>query len=243
MILSLVIALIAALFACVGQAGGVGYVAVMGLFGYSATTIKITALALTLIVASIGIVGYQRRGLLKTADWLPFAILGAPLSLAGGMITLPGTAYRFVVALLLVGAALQMLWRSRAAATLEEGPERPIPFRAALAAGALAGLIAGLTGVGAGVFLAAALMTLKWASTRRVAAIAQASNLFSSFPALIGMGLTHPALPPGLPLWALAAVIGGLAGSWLGAKHLPVTVLRLILALILAASGIKIALG
>jgi uncharacterized membrane protein YfcA len=41
----------------------------------------------------------------------------------------------------------------------------------------------------------------------------------------------------------LAAAIGGVIGSWLGAKHLPVTVLRLILALILAASGIKIALG
>jgi hypothetical protein len=159
------------------------------------------------------------------------------------MITLPGTAYRLVVALLLIGAGLQMLLRSRAAAALEEGPEQAIPFRAALVTGALTGLIAGLTGVGAGVFLAAALMTLKWASTRRVAAIAQASNLFTSFPALIGMGLTHPALPLGLPLWALAAAIGGVAGSWAGAKHLPVSVLRLILALILAASGIKIALG
>src|ERR1700743_951001 len=114
MILSLLIAGIALLFACVGQAGGVGYVAVMGLFGYSAAAIKITALALTLTVSAIGIVRYQRSGLLKTADWLPFAILGAPLSLLGGMITLPGTAYRVVVAILLIGAALQMLLRSRA---------------------------------------------------------------------------------------------------------------------------------
>src|ERR1700733_12144216 len=177
MILLLLITVIAALFACVGQAGGVGYVAVMGLFGYSAASIKITALALALTGASLGIVRYQRSGLLKTEDWYPFAILGAPLSLVGGMITLPGTTYRFVVALLLIGAALQMLLRSGAAAALEDGPVQAIPIRAALVTGAVTGLIAGLTGVGAGVFMAAVLMTLKWASTRRVAAIAQASNL------------------------------------------------------------------
>ena len=48
--------------------------------------------------------------------------------------------------------------------------------------GAVTGLIAGITGVGAGVFLAAAMMSLKWASMRRVAAVAQASNFFTALP-------------------------------------------------------------
>jgi uncharacterized membrane protein YfcA len=243
LILSILLALIAALFACVGQAGGVGYVAVLGLFGFSAATIKTAALALTLTVSAIGLVRYQRSGLLKTRDWAPFAILGVPLSLAGGFLTLPGLAYRFVVAALLIGAAAQMILRAKAATALEEGPEHPIPFGPALVTGGITGLIAGLTGVGAGVFLAAVLMVLKWGSTRRVAAAAQASNLFTSFPALIGVGLAQPVLPPQLPAWVLAVAIGGVIGSWAGAKHLPVTMLRLILALILMASGIKIALG
>lgn len=243
MTLSLPLALIAALFACVGQAGGVGYVAVMGLYGFSADTIKTAALALTLTVSAIGLVRYQRSGLLKVRDWYPYAVLGAPLSLLGGILTLPGLAYRFVAALLLIGAAAQMLLRSRSAAALEDGPHKQAGFGAALVTGGLTGLIAGLTGVGAGVFLAAAMVSLRWGPTRRIAAVAQASNLFTSFPALIGVALAHPVLPQQLPGWMLAAAIGGVIGSWAGARHLPVAALRLILAMILMASGIKIAWG
>jgi hypothetical protein len=93
------------------------------------------------------------------------------------------------------------------------------------------------------VFLAAAMMALKWGGVRRVAAVSQASNLFTSLPALIGVGLAAPVLPPALPGWALAAAIGGVIGSWAGTKHLPVMVLRGILAAILFASGLKLALG
>jgi len=241
LILPILFALIAALFACVGQAGGVGYVGVMGLFGYPASVLKPTALTLTLLVSAIGIVRYHRSGLLKTQDWLPFALLGAPLSLLGGAINLPGQAYRFVLAALLMGAAVQMIARARA--TPDDRPDQAIPFRAALIMGAVAGLIAGITGVGAGVFLAAAMMSLKWAPMRRVAAVAQASNLFTSLPALAGVWVSHPSLPPQLPTWALAAGIGGVIGSWLGTRHLPADALRAILALILLASGIKLALG
>lgn len=242
LVLPVLFALIAGLFACVGQAGGVGYVGVMALFGFPALTIKTTALALTLLVSAIGLFRYQRSGLLTARDWYPFALLGAPLSLVGGFITLPGPAYRYVLATLLLGAAGQMLWRIRATDTEESEPQE-LPFRPALVMGAVTGLIAGITGVGAGVFLAAAMMSLKWASMRRVAAVAQASNFFTSLPALAAVWISAPSMPPQLPIWALTAGIGGVIGAWLGSKHLPAGVLRLILALILIASGLKLALG
>ncbi len=43
MILTLCLAVVAALFASVGQAGAPGYVAVMGMFGYGPAAIKATA--------------------------------------------------------------------------------------------------------------------------------------------------------------------------------------------------------
>ena len=93
------------------------------------------------------------------------------------------------------------------------------------------------------VFLAPVMMTFHWASTRQVAAVAQASNLFTALPALIGLEVSHPQWPHSLPLWAGAVMAGGLLGAWAGAKHLPVSVLRYLLAAILFASGIKLALG
>jgi uncharacterized membrane protein YfcA len=241
--LPVLFAIIAALFACVGQAGGVGYVGVMGLWGFSPAIIKITALTLTPLVATIGIVRFHRMGLLKRQDWLAFALLGAPLSLLGGMLNLPGTLYRWVLAVLLLGAAIQMIRTARTAQALDQQEESAIPFLPALLTGAVTGLLAGISGVGAGVFLAPVMMALKWTGTRRTAAVAQASNLFTSLPALAGAWASAPALPPQLPWWALAAGAGGIIGSWLGAKHLPVTILRYILAAILIASGLKLAWG
>lgn len=242
MILPVLFAVIAALFACVGQAGGVGYVALLGIYGFDAADTKMATLCLTLLVSVIGLWRYQRHGLLKTRDWYPFAILGIPLSLIGGAINLPGDAYRWTMTVLLVAAALQMIRTARASEDAS-AHESVMPFMPSLVLGGVTGLIAGITGVGAGVFLAAALMSLRWASTRRVAAAAQASNLFTSFPALAGAWMATPSLPAQLPLWALAVVIGGFAGAWAGTKHLPVVALRLILALILLASGIKLAFG
>ena len=51
-----------ALYASVGQAGGTGYVAVMGLLNYGPETIKPTALALNVLVAAIGCWRFARAG-------------------------------------------------------------------------------------------------------------------------------------------------------------------------------------
>ena len=60
MALTLCLAVVAILFASVGQAGAPGYVAVMGMFGYGPAAIKATALALTTLVAAIGVAGFHR---------------------------------------------------------------------------------------------------------------------------------------------------------------------------------------
>jgi hypothetical protein len=53
-LLSPIFALVAILYAAVGQAGGTGYIAVMGLIGFAPNVIKPTALALNILVAAIG---------------------------------------------------------------------------------------------------------------------------------------------------------------------------------------------
>ncbi|HMH64625.1 MAG TPA: hypothetical protein VK515_03505, partial [Rhizomicrobium sp.] len=88
-LLPLSLAVVALLFACVGQAGAPGYVAVMSLFGFSPAVIKPTALALTVLVATIGVVRFYRMGTLRFRDLYPFAVLGIPCSVLGGLINLP----------------------------------------------------------------------------------------------------------------------------------------------------------
>jgi uncharacterized membrane protein YfcA len=99
-LLSPIFAIVAILYAAVGQAGGTGYIAVMGLIGFAPDVIKPTALALNILVAAIGCARFYRAGLLTWRTCYPFAILGAPFSLLSGAVHLPASIYQPVVGVL-----------------------------------------------------------------------------------------------------------------------------------------------
>src|SRR5579884_3846984 len=145
LLLALCLALVAALFASVGQAGAPGYVAVMGMFGYAPAAIKATALALTTLVAAIGVFGFRRLGLLKARDWAPFALLGVPGAVIGGLIDLPAATFRIAMTIILLAAATQMAWAARMTAGLDERALDNPPFWPAVLCGGLSGLLAGIT--------------------------------------------------------------------------------------------------
>lgn len=234
---------VAVLYSAVGQAGGTGYIAVMGLLGFAPDVIKPTALALNILVAAIGCVRFYRVGLLTWRSCYPFAILGAPFSLFGGAVNLPAAIYQPVVGTLLLLAALQMIRSARAAESSDQRVPRDPPFVLSLIAGGVIGFVSGVTGVGGGIFLAPVVLAFGWVSTRQSAAVSAAFNLLNSAAALAGVWATIPALPSQLPAWLLAVGMGGLVGSWLGAYRLPPTALRLILAGLLVASGLRMIVG
>jgi len=235
--------LVALLFACVGQAGAPGYVGVMSFAGFGPGAIKPVALALTVLVSAIGVVRFVQTGLLKTRDWYPFALLGLPASVIGGLITLPPETFRIVMIAILLVASFQLARSAGRTAALDQAALTEPPLLPAIFAGGVIGLMAGATGIGGGLFIAMLMLALGWAPTKQVAAVAQASNLFTAAPAFAALWFTHPALPPQLPWWAVAAALGGLLGAWFGTKHLPAKTLRQILAAILLASAVRLALG
>jgi uncharacterized membrane protein YfcA len=244
MILAALFALVAILFASVGQGGAPGYVAIMSLFGFAPAVVRPVALALTMLVAAIGIARFRQAGLLVTRDWLPFTILSIPCAVVGGLIALPPDSYRLVLAALLLAASAQMARAARRTAALDAAAlDRPPSPALAVPLGGAIGLAAGITGIGGGLFVAWLMMSFGWAPTRRVAAAAQVSNFVTAAPALAGVMLAHPALPPALPVWAMAAALGGVLGAWFGTKYLPAKLLRYGLAAILLAAGVKLVLG
>lgn len=227
---------IALLYACVGQAGGAGYIAILGLAGFDAGSIKSASLALTLLLAAI--TSFRLKGFAKPRDWAPFLILGVPASIIGGMLHLDGGVYRLIVAVLLIGAALQMAWSASKPQVRDPLPTPP--FLPALLSGGVIGLVSGVIGIGGGIFIAPLMIFAHWAATRQVMAVSAFFNLAISASALAGAAASLPTFPDALPLWAGAVAIGGVIGVWLGAKHLPDVALRYILAAILLASGIRL---
>jgi uncharacterized membrane protein YfcA len=237
--LSIIFSITAALYASVGQAGGTGYVAVMGLLNYGPDVIKPTALALNILVAGIGCWRFARAGLLTWRSCYPFAILGAPFSVVGGATHLPAALYQPIVGVLLLLAAVQIVRSAASAAQKDRQAAATPPFLPSLLAGAGIGFVSGVTGVGGGIFLAPLVLTFGWIETRQASAVSAVFNLLNSVAALAGVWATMPGFPAALPWWFVAVGLGGFLGSWLGVRHLPPVALRYILALLLLAAGVR----
>jgi hypothetical protein len=242
-LLSLVLALIAAAYAAVGQAGATGYIAALGLAGFTPDVIRPAALALNTLVATVGTVRFARAGHLIWRRTLPFILLGVPFSVLGGATHLPASVYSPVVGVLLIVAAWQMARLARADKGADAGAGVDPPLWAALAAGAVIGFAAGVTGIGGGIFIAPLVLSLGWLDPRHTAGLSALFNLLNSAAALAGLWSTSLVLPGELPLWLAAAALGAMLGSWLGVKHLAPRALRYILAALLLVGGIWMLVG
>jgi uncharacterized protein len=227
----------ATLYSMVGHGGASAYLAAMALFGLAPEVMKPTALVLNILVSAIATVQFARRGRFSWRTFWPFALAAVPLAFAGGALTLPDLLYRRIVGVVLVYAALR-LWQH--AAVPVRGAVRVVPVVAALPLGAGMGFLSGLTGVGGGIFLSPVLVLARWADVRTTAGVAAVFILVNSIAGLLGHVSSVRALPPGLPVLALAAGAGGLIGATLGSRRLPSPTLRRLLAAVLVIAAWKL---
>lgn len=212
----------------------------MGLAGFAPLAMKTTALALNLLVASIGTVMFLRAGRLSWRNIWPFAILGFPFSLLGGAVHLPDRVYFPVVGIVLILSALQMARTAFRSRPTTSEISVPPPFMAALATGAIIGFVSGTTGTGGGVFLAPIILAMNWGTARQTAATTAVYNLMNSAAALIGANAAWDYLPSALPVWLVAVAAGGSVGAWIGSRYLSGRWLRGVLAALLLVSGVKL---
>lgn len=229
----------AILYASVGHAGASGYLAAMGLLGVAPETMRPTALALNILVASIVTVRFHLAGQVAWRAVLPFVIGSIPMAFIGGGLTLPVAVYKPLAGIvLLVAAGRLAMTASRAGATEEPAPR--VPAAPAVAVGGMIGLLSGLVGTGGGIFLTPLMLFLHWSGARAAAGISSAFILANSISGLLGNVAAVAALPPALPIWLIAVAGGGLIGAELGARRLGTVGLRRALAVVLLVAGIKL---
>jgi hypothetical protein len=235
--LCLLFALGAALYSSVGHGGASAYIAAMALFSVAPEVMKPTALALNLLVAGMGTWRYARRGL---TDWklvLAFGLTATPAAFIGGGIHLPAIYYKPLVGILLWTAAARLLWQPKALA--EREPHAP-PASISLPAGAVLGLLAGLTGTGGGIFLSPLIILNAWEEPRHTSGVVAAFILLNSVASLAGNISSTGFLPSQLPLFLVSVGAGALIGTWLGVERLPRPWLLRTLGLVLVVAGAKL---
>lgn len=225
-------------YASVGHGGASAYLAAMALAGIAPQEMRPVALLLNILVSALATWKFWRAGHFRWRLFWPFAAVSIPFAYIGGAITLPGQAYKVLVGLVLLYAAWQ-LWHSvRAGEEMRELSEPPL--RWAMLIGAAMGLLAGLTGVGGGIFLSPLLLMLGWAGTKQTSAVAAPFILVNSIAGLAAIILAKSApLPSYVWILAPAVIIGGWLGAEYGSRRFANPVVRRMLAIVLALAGAK----
>jgi uncharacterized membrane protein YfcA len=196
---------------------------------------KPTALVMNIAVATIGSIRFIRA---RAVPWhliRPLCLGSIPAAFAGGTVKLsPGTNLLALGVILLVAAGL--LWLRPNV----KGP-RPAPSpRWLVGIGVVLGFVAGLTGIGGGIFLSPILILTGWEEPRKTSGAAAVFILVNSVLGLLGHLSSTRLIPPQAALLAATAVVGGLIGSWLGVHRLGPLTLRRVHAVVLLVSGAKL---
>ena len=242
LLLTLLLFLVAAVYAAVGLGGGSGYLAVMGLAGVPPEVMRPTALALNILVASLGTWQYVRAGYFSARLFWPIALASIPFAYLGGYLTLPPEIYRPIVGAVLIYSAWR-LWRSTMPGQELPAVRADLPVWVAVVAGAALGFVSGLIGIGGGIFLGPLLLLAGWADTKQALGVTAAFVLVNSISGLLGRLTAVPELPANLWMWLVAAGLGGWLGARLGSRRLNPRILRRLLAMILLVGGLRLLLN
>ena len=234
------LAVIAALYGSVGHGGASGYLAVLSLSifaSYGAVWLKPHALCLNLVVASIGLYHYSRRGFFSMILIQPFLLGSIPFAYLGAYLLIIDWLFETVLSFTLLWAA----WRLVMAANIDSNIYNPPSFSVSLAIGAGLGFVSGLVGVGGGIFLSPLLILKRWASTKATAAVSSFFIIVNSIAALIGAFSSGQAqLDSDLIIqFSIAVLIGGFMGTRFGANHASDQMIRRLLAVVLVVAAVR----
>jgi uncharacterized membrane protein YfcA len=240
LILAILFALTAALYASVGFAGGSTYNALLALAGVDHRVFPAVALVCNLIVASGGTIRFARAGLVPWSRLWPLLLLSMPAAWLGGMVPVSKQAFLWLLGTsLLVAAALLLVQRER-----EPAERRWTVLGPAVAAPI--GFLSGIVGIGGGIFLAPVLHLIGWDRAKRVAATASVFILANSVAGLGGQATKlagEPALIRGaIDYWplAVAVLVGGQIGSRVGVQFLSPVWLRRLTGVLILYVGVRL---
>jgi uncharacterized membrane protein YfcA len=202
----------AALYSSVGHGGASAYIALMALCGLAPEEIRPAALVLNIVVAGVGAYRFVRAGRFDGGVFWPFAVTAIPAAYFAGGVDVPEALYRPLLALALGAAALRyLIWPQLDAIRTVSAPNKIV----ALPTGVALGALAGLTGIGGGVYLSPLLVFAGWADAQKATGIAACFIVVNSMAGLAGRASSLAFLPSYLPWLVLAAVLGALLGTTL----------------------------
>lgn len=232
----LFIVLVAFLYSSIGHGGASGYLALMAIFSVNPEIMRSSALILNLFVAGISFIAYYRGGYFKSKILIPFIITSIPFAFLGASLEINPKAYKVILGIFLFLAVLRILFlKPKEKSNLDHPPILP-----ALLIGAGLGFFSGMIGIGGGIILSPILILLGWANIKQAAAVSAIFIFLNSGAGLMGIVQAGFVGNAQIPVWILAALCGGLMGSFAGSYKFSTVRLQYILAFVLILASFKL---
>lgn len=228
---------VALVYSSVGLGGGSSYTAIMTLAGFSLLSIPMISLVMNLLVSSVGSFNFIRHRHGRFRLVMPFLLSSMPAAYAGGALQLPKTVFYWVLLASLVFVALRIYVFPQTSFSLSLNGRQKLVV--SLLAGAVLGLVAGVVGIGGGIYLVPLIIILGLGSHKEAAACG-AIFIFLNSLAGLASRVQYNAIDLA-PYWSLgvAVVAGGIIGSSMGSSRIsPATLERILGVVILAAIGL-----
>tara|TARA_B100001123_G_scaffold93075_1_gene107132 strand:- start:2156 stop:2899 length:744 start_codon:yes stop_codon:yes gene_type:complete len=231
LLLSILFLVTAILYSSVGFGGGSTYLALLLIWGVPYTIFPLIALSCNIIVVSGNCFNYIRAGNINLKLLIPYLIGSVPLAYIGGSLSLEKELFEILLFLVLSSAGILLLFNFKSYDDRKES-YREINSLISISIGGVLGFIAGIVGIGGGIFLSPILFLIRAGRPKYIATTASIFILINSISGIIGQLTKNAVLVEIENYWYLLLVVlfGGQIGNFLNLKILPTRILALITA-------------
>ena len=222
---------VAFLYSSVGLGGASSYTALMAISGFSTLVIPTLSLTLHLVVTTAGSINFIRKGHARFRLITPFLVTSIPFAYLGGSLQLQKEVFLWILLSSLILVLLRIyVWQS---ISLKLTLSHEAQLAIASLSGAVLGLVAGIVGIGGGIYLVPLILVLGLGSEKEAAACGAIFVWVNSLSGLISRWQHNPVdMQPYIPL-IVAVLVGGLIGSFFGSSRFSPKLMEKILGLII----------
>lgn len=231
---------VSVLYSSVGFGGGSSYAALLAACGIDIYLVRMTSLLCNITVVTGNTIRFSAGNYVPWRKIIPLTAVSVPLAFMGGLMSIDEHLLLITLgaALITAGALSVIKFKETQKPVLSKGAESAVT----LISGAITGYLAGMVGIGGGIFLAPILLLVKWDTPKRIAAAASFFILANSIAGLFGQlvnGHFNVDWAFVLPL-AAAVLVGGQIGVRLTVKRLSPRLVKAMVGLLIIFVGARI---
>ncbi len=235
---------IAFVYASVGFGGGSSYLAILALYAFSFTEMRLIALICNIIVVTGGTIIFIKNNQVNWKKILPLALVSVPMAFLGATIKLSQKTFFIILGCSLIVAAILLWIQTRRMAKKNLAVKNKSNYLRDGFLGGSIGMLSGMVGIGGGIFLSPLLNLIKWDTPKRIAATASIFIFANSIAGIAGQLTTFPVdfNVTRIVLLCIAVFVGGQLGSRMGAIKFNPLVIRSLTAALVLFAGIEVLL-